>query len=252
MKNRIAALSTLVLALVVVLVVKSASNSQYLSQKPQLSAEQLTELTEKEKKGWLTFSERLQLARARGQRKVTVPGNPTYYPVGSSIHELNAKLSDYTIVVAILIKKSSHLEGDTTIRTWNKFKMLDAIARVPPRPKYVNRPAVSDELLPIREDEIVVPTEGGTTMIDGLEVTQLNSDFEFFHEGQKYMLALSLDPTTRIGELDLGPVGFLLLNPDNSLNDRLEAEPLPQVLKTYHAGSLERLKEDLRSKLSLP
>ena len=243
MKARTAALAAAIaLTLVVVAVVKTAPTRQ-----PQkLSPEQVAELEGKERSGRINLRERARLAKAKGKQQLVVPAVATnYLGMPASPEALHRTLHGYTVVVVQLTERKSYMPDEGVIRTWNKFRVVETLHRAPPRPSYVTRPEVPREFLPLGEDEIVVHSEGGTVDLDGVEVTQHDASLPTFRKAHKYLLALSLDPSTRVGEIEMGPHSLLPLNPDGTLDPRRDRDYLQQVLKTRHGGSFEQLKKNL-------
>ncbi len=238
MKTKLVALAAVILVLTIVAIIRTAPGGRQ-----QPSQREIAELEEKERRGRISFDERVQLARARGEQRIVMPANMTLYPVARSADELAELLPRYTVVIARPLEERSYITGENVIGSWHKFKIVETLAQAPPLPAYASR-TIPQELLPIAEDEFVVHREGGTVTVNGVEVTQNDSSIPPFQASPRYMLLLSLDPTTRIGELPLGPHGILPINPDNSLDARREGHPLQQVVRNRHSGSIERLRAD--------
>jgi hypothetical protein len=247
MRRKSAALIAL-LVLVTVIITTISSSSRIGGANKQ----QVEQLKEKEKRQRLTFKEQAQLAKARGQQKVTVPGIATLYPGASSPEELNETLSAYTIVVAQPVQQKSSVsrggqEGQESppemIKSWYRFRILEVIRQSPPAPSFAVR-EIPREMLPVGGNEILVPKEGGSVLIDGVEVSQRDEDVPDFKLHGKYLLLLSLNPSTRVGELALGPQSVMALNDDGALGGH-EEHILGRVLNKFHGGSVRKLKESV-------
>jgi len=246
-------MKTKVIALTALVIVLSALGIISISraQQQNIAAEKIAELEEKEKHGRIDFMERVQLAKGKGKQRLVVPALVTLYmEVAPSPDELNQKLSNYTVVVAQLIEKKSYMPvpDEPVIRTWNKFKIIETLSQVPPRQTHFSWPAIPEELLPLKEEEILVHTEGGTVVADGVEIAQGDADVPAFRKSQKYLLVLSLDPSTRIGWLELGPQSLLPINLDNTLDVAQDQNYLQQAIKERHGGSVNQLKGSLRNR----
>lgn len=242
MKKQTFAIALLVLALTAIGCVKSVTNNQQ-----QVSPPNLAELEEKEKRHQLTFKEHAQLAKARGKQKVLLPGYAVLYPVAQTPNELNQYLLEYTIVIAELIEVKGYIHADKyggSIYSWCKLKIIGMLSQAPPRPSYVSR-QVPDELLPVNDDEFVMIRSGGTVTVDGVEITINDQDVPAFRKSQRYLLLLSLDPSTKIAELALGPQSMLPINSDNTLDVKRDGHILQRVLRAYYGNSIEQLKRKL-------
>lgn len=245
MRDKVIVLIALVLVLTTVVFIRTAPQGRH----EQLSQQQVAELEKKERNGNIDFKERVQLAKARGKQQLVVPSLSTLYlGLATSPKGLDQKLLSYTVVIAQLVEKQSYMPDEAVIRTWNKLKVIDTLSQAPPRPTYFSWPAIPEELLSVKEDEILVHTQGGTVTIDGVEVSENDADVPAFRNDHKYLLVLSFEPSTKIGWLELGPEGLLAINPDNTLDASKDGYMLQQVLKRHHGGSINKLKEKLENR----
>lgn len=247
MKTKNIVITGIVLALTIAALIRITAA---LKRQQEVPRQPVAALEEKERRGRINFKERVQLAKAKGKEKLVVPGVVTNYSLDmpADPDAANQALLDYTVVIARVTEKKSYLADESRIGTWNKFKVVDTISRAQPRQSSGEWPAIPDELLPAGEDEVFVHTAGGTVTVDGVEVVQNDVSLPAFDEGQKYLLVLSLDPATRIGEIGLGLYGTLPINQDDTLDARNNQRYLQQVIKTHHDGSVERLKNNIRSR----
>ena len=249
MKTKVLVLLVVVaLVFVVASVIQTAPKTkQPLSQAQD--DERIEKLKEKEKRGHINLLEAAELAKSRGKNRAVVSGLVVnYMGTAGNADELDEKLTDYTVVVAKLVDKKSFMQDEGRVRTWNKFQILDTLHTAPPVPPYVTWPPISEELLPLGEDEIIVHTYGGTVTIDGVEVSQSDSDVSAFRKSQKYVLALKFESQSNIGILALGPQGYLLINEDESLNEAMDKYLLQEVIKRRHDGSVRQFKEKIKTR----
>jgi hypothetical protein len=110
--------------------------------------------------------------------------------------------------------------------------------------------ATQPELLPVGEDEFLLQRVGGTVNIDGVEVTSAEPNVPAFQKSQRYLLVLSLDPTSRVAQLALGPQSILPIKADNSLDEKNREHILQRTLQAHHKNSVEQLKTDIQGRVS--
>ncbi|MDQ3918232.1 MAG: hypothetical protein M3348_07125 [Acidobacteriota bacterium] len=244
MRQKFAVLLTLSIAVVAVAVITSYSGGR------GTTPHKVRQLEEKGKRQKLSFAELAQLAKARGERQVVVPGVATLYPNATTPEELNGSLPEYAVFVAEMVAEKSYLASrlqpggespSELIKSWYKFKVLDAISEGRPHPSFAVR-ELPTELLPVAADEVLVPAEGGTVVIDGVEVTQHEESVARFRRNRKYLLLLSVEPATRVGELAFGPQSVLPLSADGGLDAGQDQHILQRAIKQFHGGSIRQLK----------
>lgn len=240
MKSKWIILIAFAFILIGVGVIKTATQN-----KKGITQQQTAELEEKDKRGNLKFKERVQLAKARGQQQIIIPSVTNLYPIFQSEDGLDENLSRYTVVTAQPLKKISYIDPSGAIRSWYKFRVIDFFSQTQPLQSFVSR-TIPEELLPIKDNEIVVPKDGGTVKVEGIEIIQNEEGFPAFQHSQKYLLLLSFNSTTKIGELALGPQSVLPINADDTLDPSKEGHILQRALKANHSNSLEKLKADLK------
>ena len=208
------------------------------------SGARLKDLEDKEKRNSLTINERVELAKIRGKKQVAAPALVTLQPIAQSVEELDQLLPKYTVLLAEHLDEFGYFSDSRTIVSWHRFKIIDVLSNAPPQPSYVNR-EIPGELLPVKEDEFLVATAGGTATLDGIEVTQNDQSLPRFKEGKRYLLLLSLNPSTRIAELTLGPQSILPVNADNSLDSNANQHMLQQAIRKFHNSSLDQLRRNI-------
>jgi len=217
----------------------------------EFTKEQTDKLVAKEAVGQLTFDEHIKLAKARGKRKIAVPGIQELYPVPESLDEA---LSTYSAIIAKPTQQVSLLVEHGVIATWTKFKVSETLSNVRSDPaayRYSFAPAPPPDILPLNQDEILVFRSGGTATIDGVEVTSVQPWLPKFNDNKTYMLFLTFDPNNQqIARLIVGPRGVF------ELDDNGKITPLPNIfpnqigidLKVRHSGSLNSLRDDIRKR----
>lgn len=244
MRRKSVALIILFVAVGLVAVITSYSGSQGTTPR------KIKQLEEKQKRQKLSLPELAQLARAKGENSVVAPGVATLYPNASTPEELNEALSEYAVFLAVPVREKSslsspaHAEGESPselITSWYKFKVLDVISEGRPHKSFAVR-QIPEELLPVAKDEVLVPKEGGTVVIDGVAVTQPEESIAPFRQGRKYLLILSADPSTEVCELAFGPQSILPLAADGGLDRGQDHHILQRVIRQFHKGAIGQLK----------
>jgi hypothetical protein len=240
---KVAGLTALILLFGIGLGIRGTFNARRQDGQAQ---EKVARLEEKRKQGRINIREAVELAKAKGEKRADVPSLLTLYMnLAAGPEELDDKLTQYTVVVAQLVDKKSYTPDEAVIRTWNKFKVIETLSQGLVKSPYFPWPPVPDQLLPLREDEILVHTHGGVVTTDGVEVIQKDTDVPSFQKSQKYLLVLSYDPPTKKGILEMGPQSLLRINVDNSLDESEDKHPLQQLVKERYVGSIAVLKQRL-------
>ncbi len=220
-----------------------ALNARRKNPPQQPSQQRILELEEKEKHHRLSLGDLAELTKARGKNRAVLPGVPVLYPGAEDPEELDQILSRYTIIVGEMITERSYVGEHERISSWCRFRVVDMITQAPPH-SFASR-TIPTDLLPIAENEFIIPREGGSVTIDGVEIVQHELAVIEFQRSQKYLLLLSLDPATKIAELALGPQSVLPIKGDGTLDLRQQEHILQRALALHHRASIGQLKADL-------
>jgi hypothetical protein len=228
----------------IVLLLLAAGGITTLSQVSSRSLARIKELEQKETRRSITIRERVELAKLKGRKEeIVVPGTVSLHPVAKTVDEMEALLSRYSLVLADPNGEIGYLGEWDTINSWYKFGIVDLIIQSPPQPTFARR-ELPQELMPLKNDEFLVPVPGGTVTIDGVKVTKRDQNFRPFDQNKRYLLLVSFDPATKVAELVLGSQAVLTVNSDNSLDARWDQQLLQQAIKKFHEGSLDQLKRN--------
>src|SRR5215203_2240799 len=103
----------------------------------------------------LKLSERIMLAKARGEGKVMIPATTSLYNEVPDASEFELLLSRYTIIIAEPIQTSSYIYRAESIRSWYKFKVIETLSAAAPVITHIERQAPA-EFLPIGQDEFLL------------------------------------------------------------------------------------------------
>lgn len=228
--------------LVAITVVGIRTTSQNLSNR------QLKDLEEKEKRHSLTIRESVKLAKIRGKKQVIAPSFVSLQPIAQSPEEMETLLPRYSIILAEVAEHFGYLKDDEIgpgrIVSWYKFRTIDVVSQAPPRQSFVEI-QIPDELRQLKDDEFILPSAGGSAIVDGVEVIQNDQTMPRLKKSQKYLLLLSLDPATRIAKFALGPHSMLPVNADHSLDPKMNQLMLQQTIMKFHNRSLDQLKRNI-------
>lgn len=189
-----------------------------------------------------------QQAHAEGLDSIVVSTDENY-PQPEDITE--AISTDSIFVAQLTATATSWNETTGAITTWNKFSISETLVQRAFTPcANCEVPTVPSELLPISATELVVAVSGGSALIDEVTVEEATPLSSVLVQGQRYLLFLNFDPNTRIGELDFGPAGSLLINTDNTFAPLLEntegqADVISAGLAAQYGNSLTTLRSAL-------
>ena len=185
-------------------------------------------------------------AKRERQSKVSIPSPVFDYAGAASSLDINSALATYTVVIAEPLEKRTFQFTDNDLVTWYKFKILDNLSDTKnPACPLCEKANPPQEFLPLASNEFVLSKNGGQTILDGVEIEQVEKEFPQYQLGQKYLFFLSLDPS---GEATTagGPLGVFTVNSDGTfLPINTRDHLLKNGLKQKFSNSIERLKKDL-------
>ena len=231
MKNKLIALVVLAAGLLAVGVIRTASKIQ------------TRDIPIKDRLNWY-----VKEAQTEGRQKINIPAPTVEYLGGAGTISLDEASSSSTVVVAHLISKQSYAGSDDVI-TWNRFiidevlseaKDLPCPACVPPDP-----PA---DLAPLQLGEFLLPKNGGTVNVEGIEIEQRDHNFPEFKQNQKYLLLINLYPSG-VARTVGGPVGVFIIEQNDRVLPITESEHrIRKDLKEKYANSLDGFRKHLRNR----
>lgn len=193
---------------------------------------------ESEKRG--TLRQQIARAKQRGEKYLNQSGLVAMY---EEVAGLDTVLSKYDLVEAQLIEEKGYVGENDLISSWCKFKVTDTISRAS---GLHSQAAPPPDLLPLGNDEILVPRSGGQVLIDGVLVTLQEANFPAFQKSKKYLLFLLVDRERRVGIPGLGPSGVILVKDDATLEAVSSHTFLKQEMEKRYGKSLKEIKENLR------
>jgi len=169
------------------------------------------------------------------------------------VSRLDDALAQYTAIIAQPIEKKSYVATEDSLMTWHRFKVLEVLSQ----PSKATCSGCLGELkvpsdlpLSLTGDEILVPTGGGSVIVDGVKVVSKDQYFsKHFLPSQKYLLFVSHDITRGVGKLRLGPYGVFAIDSEGNIRSIVSGETeLKRDLSTNIGDSLNRLKQHIRER----
>jgi hypothetical protein len=189
-----------------------------------------------------TFKERLQRAKARGDKKMRSGGVISLYAHA----DLDQALEIYDWVIGEFVSsKSFATDNDGSILTWYKFKVHETLSQAKLRVSKIDSPPA--ELYPLANDEILIWRMGGTVEIDGMEIEMEDVGFPPFENSKKYLLILAFDPAKQAGTVEVGPSGALLVKPDHTVEPLAKNRTyFKREIENRYGSSVSKLREKLK------
>lgn len=196
-----------------------------------------------------TIAWHVKQSKLKGKNKAKLlPMENTYFVVDG----LDDALSQYTVVVAELIGRRSYVADEASLVTWNKFKVLEVLSQPLKHacPGCLSGLNVPPEMRPNNSAEILLPSSGGSVVVDGVDVEIEDRDFgKAFSPSQKFLLFLSLDKARSAGKITLGPYGVFAIDSGGSFQPITSVtSPLREELNVQTSDSLDRLREYVQRK----
>jgi hypothetical protein len=188
-----------------------------------------------------TLKARVKKIRLKGEKKATFSSPVPIYAETSGLEEAS---STYLIVAARPTEARTFLSSPHKLTTYQKFEIIERL-NAPPSVGCCG-PQASDippGLPPPGADEIYVRMNGGTAVIDEVEVTQ-EPEFNF-ESTETYLLFLLPDSAATVSTIPLGPYGVFNLK-GNSIESLLDyPHVLDAEIKGKHGRSLPNLRAAL-------
>ena len=179
-------------------------------------------------------------AKAKGLREVVIGAPVVTYAVPKDLEEA---LAYYTLVVAEPLEQRSYVEdGETTIKSWYKFRLLEELSSasikcttcpdIEPAPK---------DFLPLQTNEFLVSKAEGEVEVDGVRIKSNDRDFPAFEKSKRYLVFLSFDSQKTVAAVRMGPWGTFAIDASN--------EQLKPVSQKYKHPVIEQLTSGTDSSL---
>lgn len=168
------------------------------------------------RKSRYTLRQRAREAKEKGETKLELHGVISMREEFISFDDAATKFD--LLKVELITGKSLINDEDDFITTWYKFRVLDTLSRAKTSYDFSSTKP-PPEMLPIQEDEILIPVSGGTVTVDGVDVSwgePGQPGVRVFDVSQKYLLFLRLDQASKIATIDLGSTGVFVVGDDDT------------------------------------
>jgi hypothetical protein len=173
----------------------------------------------------------------------------TRYTFESGIYEYvepdnwDIVLGAYSFAVVELLETRSYPDStDGTIGSWQRFRVLETLSQKPLACSDCFYPTPPNDVLPAQPDEILVRKHSGTLQRNGVTLVAKESDFPDFTAGQRYLLIVDLNSSTKVGDLALGPAGAYRLDASNNIACVCD---IPNAHNPYQADIASRYNNSL-------
>jgi hypothetical protein len=186
-------------------------------------------------------------AKEKNKTKLFVPPPEETY---AEVTDLDDAVAHYSALLVEPIEQTTAVLNDSHIITWNKLKVIELLSY--PREgclQCAGGLSAPKEMLPLDASEILVPTSGGTLVVDGVQLESRDKDFaEPFSLSKTYLVFLSLDSTSGIGRLSLGPYGMFAVNVPDEIVPIIRGGAISRDLESKSRNSLIRFKDHLHKR----
>lgn len=157
-----------------------------------------------------SFDKLIKRAKAEGKQEIHLLPSIPYY---ASVNSLDEALVNYSTVLAKPVSTHVQLNSESqNLETWYKMQVVDFLSQ-PNQSKPCSAcrsrqgETIPPNVIPTLENEFVLVKNTGSLVFDGIKVTSSDATFPDFEVNQTYLLFLSLDLSTRIAAIELGPAG---------------------------------------------
>jgi hypothetical protein len=180
-------------------------------------------------------------AKQEGRQKTRIPGRIIEYGGAAANETLGNVLASSTVLTAHLIKKQTYKLGGDSLVTWHKFRIDQVMSEgtILPCPA-CGESKPPEDMLPLQLGEFLLSKSGGTMIVDGVEIEQLESGFPEFQAGRPYLLFLHLYPTGYADTVG-GPVGVFSVDTNGNFSSvGGSSHPIVKELADNYGNSLTR------------
>lgn len=186
-------------------------------------------------------------AKNHGRQKVTIPADIVEYLGSAGTITLDEATSSSTVVVAHLVSKQSFRQGDDGLLTWNRFAIDEIISEAKdlrcPACVPLSPPA---DIAPLQSGEFLLPKNGGSLRIDGIEIEQVDDSFPEFDQNKAYLLLIQLYPSGVARTLG-GPVGVFNIDSKGQALPVSESDHrVRKDFKEKYGNSLDSLRKSIK------
>lgn len=188
-----------------------------------------------------TIAAYLEEAQVNNQNSITFP---------AGIHEYfrpdtwDGVISGFSFLIAEPIEvRSFGTLTDDTIKSWYRFRIIETLATKPPPFAITDPPG---GMAPPQTNELLVFKWGGTVTLNGIQVTAEEPSFPDLIIGQRYLLIVQVDPSTRLANNAMGSDGAYTISASGQiLPVNPEGGVFQNDLATRYSSSIDQLRAAL-------
>lgn len=157
---------------------------------------------------------------------------------------LTDALKRCSVVVAKLENSAVGHDADD-IFTWRKYRIIEQLSV---QPYVTNDPLPSEiprSLLPLRPGEFLIPELGGTSVVNGVNISEANPQEAYLPKGSVHLMFLIFKASGAIALPNYGPVGMFSIDNSEHIEGSIDSEQNPfrsEVLRST-GGTLQGLRD---------
>ena len=188
----------------------------------------------------------VQEAKAQGKTKAVL-GVPI--PLPTSLRNVDDVLDHYSILITEHAQAPVTVVEQNGIDTWHRLRIREVILR---QRETNDEPLPDDlpsQLLPVPQGEVLAATSGGTTIIDGIIVTQGSHWGISLRPGNQYLLFVWLTSGGRHAQLAANEASVFLIHADGTFEpvSKLRS-PLIEDVQAFSGNILSQFRKAVRTR----
>jgi hypothetical protein len=220
----------------------------------------------------LSLQERIKIAKDIGVNKITLELPRGEY---EAVENLDAAIRNSEVISAQPVESFTELvngASKSTVLTWYKFRIIERITH-----KIISQccevpTVIPKELLPLGENELLIPIVGGSLDIQGITINQNSPLTEYFSlepvteqvphpsalhyriaSNKMYLLFVKPQPSNQFATLHFGHSGVFEISSDENLTPAVSRarHPLIREILSLNSNSNRSLNQNPVSKLGL-
>lgn len=184
----------------------------------------------------------VQKANANGELLVTAPMDVMH----EGVEGFDDARTHYSMVVAQAVSKQSYAVSAYNIETWYKFTVTETLLTNAPHICVDDVCSLPADLPAAGANELWLAKSGGTIVRNGVTVDFQFNDFPDFNIGQKYLLFIDFNQSTRVGVPAIGPVGVFMVDNNGTLASIFNEDTgLKSDLSSRFGNSLSQIRNSI-------
>jgi hypothetical protein len=181
----------------------------------------------------------VQNATANGQSLVSIPIDVQH----EDVQGFDEAKANYSIVVAQAVSKESFVTSAYDIQTWWKFTVNETVLATTPHICVSGDCSLPGTLPAANSNELWLAKAGGAIARNGVTVDFQWMDFPDFNIGQKYLLFIDFNQSTRVAVPAIGPVGAFMVDSNGTMAAVLNEDTnLKSDISSRFGNSLTQLR----------